>query len=162
MSTATVGVTSAVDSALRRAFSEASVRLAPETKITDVIAALGTLGIVAEITDGVLVLRQDQTQFNTSLALRNFSKRPEHAKFFVQEGQHPAQWSTKTKIEYINKNGEAAYRKLCQSPVLDAGIKVLDPNMRRADYLQLTRQERMSFISEYGDAAVAKIFQKAK
>jgi len=162
MSAATIGVTAGIDSALRRAFSEASVRVAPDTRMTDIIAALTALGITATIEDAVLVLRQGETNFNTSLALRNFAKRPEHAKFFVSEGAHPKAWSDKKKIEYLRTHTDAEYRALLQSPVLEAGVKVLDPNMSRKDYEGLTRAERIAFISEFGSDAVGLIFQKAK
>jgi len=154
-------ITAQVDSALRRGFSEASVRLDPETRITDVLASLETLGITATIQDGVLLLAQGQTQMNTSLALRSFSQRPEFAKFFVQEGQHPYQWSKEKKLDYLSKHSAEEYRALVQRPVLEAGLKVLDPNMSRKDYESLTRQERIQFIREYGANAVSNVMAKA-
>jgi hypothetical protein len=161
MSTA-LGTTAQIDSALRRAFSEASVRVAPDARTTDIVAALGTLGITAEVTDGVLVLSQGETSFNTSLALRNFAKRPEHAGFFILDGAHPAQWSNKKKIEYLSTHSDDEFRALVQSPVLEAGVRVLDANMSKSDYQNLTRREKVQFIREYGDGAVGRILGKAK
>lgn len=159
---ATVGVSSSIDSALRRAFSEASVRLQPETKISDVVAALGTMGIGVEVQDGVLVLQQGSTSFNTALALRNFAKRPEHENFFVQDGAHPSQWSKEKKIEFLRTHTDEEYRTMIQSPVLEAGVKTMDPNMSRADYKNLTRAEKIAFLREFGSDAAARIMQKAK
>jgi hypothetical protein len=162
MSAATLGTTAAVDAALRRGFSEASVRVAPEARMTDIVAALGAMGVTVELQDGVLVLAQSGTEMHTTKALRNFSQRPEHANFFVQEGAHPSQWSTKKKVEFLSAHTDDEYRALVQSPVLEAGIRVLDPNMAKADYLNLTRAERVRFITEYGDDAVRHILGKAK
>jgi hypothetical protein len=157
---ATIAVSASVDSALRRAFSEASVRLQPDCKMTDVIDALKAMGIGVEVQDGVLVLQQGSTSFNTSLALRNFSKRPENVAFFVVDGAHPSQWSKERKIEYLRTHTDEQYRALIQSPVLDAGVKTMDPNMSRADYSNLTRSEKIAFLREFGSDAASRIMQK--
>lgn len=162
MSTATLGVSRSIDGAVRRAFSEASVRVHPDARMTDIIAALTALGVTVEITDGVLVLRQGETQMNTTLALRNFSKRPESEKFFVLAGAHPKTWSHEQKVAYLRTHSESEYRALIQAPVLEAGIRTMDPNMSKSDYMQLTRGEKIQFIREFGDGAVSKIFQKAR
>jgi uncharacterized protein YfaS (alpha-2-macroglobulin family) len=157
---ATIAVSASVDSALRRAFSEASVRLQSDALMSSLIAALEGLGIKVEITDGILCLSQGATQMNTSLALRNFSKRPEHAAFFVIDGAHPSQWSKERKIEYLKAHTDEQYRALIQSPVLDAGVKTMDPNMSRADYSNLTRSEKIAFLREFGSDAASRIMQK--
>jgi hypothetical protein len=157
-----LGTTAQIDSALRRGFSEASVRVHPDTKMTDIVAALATMDIVTEIQDDTLVLRQDRTMMHTVLALRNFAKQPEHAAFFVQDGAHPSTWSTAKKIEYLSTHSDDEYRALIQSPVLEAGVRVLDPNMSKADYLNLTRLEKTRFISEYGPDAVSRVMGKKK
>jgi len=162
MSTAALGVTAGIDSALRKGFSEASVRLAPETRITDVIAALTAMGVSAAVEDGLLVLSQGDTQMHTGKALRNFAAKPEHTKFFVAEGSHPSQWSQQKKVEYLRTHTDEDYRKLVQSPALEAGVKTMDPNMSKAEYLALTRQEKLAFIREFSDKAVSKIMAKAK
>lgn len=162
MSSAVIGVSSSIDGALRRAFSEASVRVHPDARMTDIIAALTALGIIVSIEDGVLVMSQGATQMNTSLALRNFSKRPENAAYFVLANAHPKTWSHEQKIAYLRTHSEAEYRALFQQPVLEAGVKVLDPNMARKDYEGLTRKEKISFISEFGIDAVSRIMRKTK
>lgn len=159
---ATISVSSSVDSALRRAFSEASVRLQPDALMSSIIAALEGLGIEISIQDDVLVMQQGATQMNTSLALRNFAKRPEYAQFFVLEGNHPTQWSREKKIEFLKTHSDEEFRAMLQAPVLEQGIKCLDPNMSRQSYEQLTRSERMQFIKEYGSDAVGRIYQKTK
>jgi len=157
---ATIAVAAGVDSALRRAFSEASVRLQPNAMMSDIIEALKVMGIGVEVQDGVLVLQQGSTSFNTSLSLRNFSKRPEHAKFFVLENDHPKTWTPASKMKYIAEHGDDAYRTLWQSPVLESGVRVLDANMSKKDYMGLTRAEKLQFIKEFGDTTVQRIFQK--
>ena len=157
-----LGTSAAIDSALRRGFSEASVRLHPDTRITDVVAALAAMGITTEVQDGCLVLRQDQTMLHTTMSLRNFAKRPEHSKFFVQEGAHPSQWSTQKKVEFLSTHSDDDYRALVQSPVLEAGVRVLDPNMSKSAYKNLTRKEKIAFLAEYGEIAAGRILAKAK
>lgn len=159
---ATIAVSASADSALRRAFSEASVRLQPTALMSSVIAALEGLGIKVEITDGVLCLSQGATQFNTSLALRNFAKKPEYAAFFVLENDHPKTWTPEHKMRYIAENGDDKYRTLWQSPVLEAGIRTMDPNMSRKDYGNLTRQEKIAFLREFGSDAASAIMKKDK
>jgi hypothetical protein len=154
---ATIGTTAELDRAMRRAFSDASVRLKPDAQITDIVAALTALGINTEIIDGVLCLSQGVTQMNTALALRNFAQRPEHEKFFVQQGAHPSTWSTEKKIEYLKTHSDEEYRTLLQQPVLESGVRVLDPNMSKTAYKNLTRAEKVQFIREFGSDATARI-----
>lgn len=154
---ATIAVTASRDSALRRAFSEASVRLQPAALMSSVLAALEGLGIKAEITDGILCLSQGATQMNTALALRNFAKRTEFAAFFVLENDHPKTWTLEHKMRYIAEHGDEKYRTLWQSPVLEAGIRTMDPNMSRLDYANLTRQEKIAFLREFGSDAASRI-----
>lgn len=162
MSTATIGVTAGVDSAMRRGFSEASVRLQPEAKISEIITALGTLGVTAAVEDGLLILRQDTTELHTHKALRSFAARPEFAKFFVLSSDDPKTWTVAEKTKFIRQFGADAYGKRCAAPVLEAGIRTLDPNMSRTEYLKLTTRERIAFIREFGDDAVRKVMQKLK
>ena len=161
MSAATFGTTGAIDSALRRGFSEASVRVAPATKISDVVAALGAMGVTVELQDNVLVMAQSGTEMHTVKALRSFAARPEHTKFFVIDGAHPAQWSREKKIEFLSTHTDDEFRALVQTPVLQAGIRTMDSNMSKSDYLQLTRQEKIAFIGEYGPDAVGRIVGKS-
>lgn len=162
MSTATLGTSAQIDSALRIAFSEASVRLQPDTKITDVVAALAALGVTASVQDGVLVLAQGETTMHTVLALRGFASKSENAKFFVLSGAHPKTWSHKQKVEFLATHSDEDYRRLIQQPVLEAGIKTMDANMSKSDYLNLTRAEKVAFLREYGLDAAGRIMSKAK
>lgn len=159
---ATIAVSASVDSALRMAFSQASVRVKPETLMSSVIAALEGLGLTVKVEDGVLCMTQGATEMNPILALRNFSKKPEFQQFFVQEGQHPSQWSKEKKIAFLRDHTDEEYRALLQSPVLESGLRVLDPNMPASQYKLLTRQEKMQFISAFGESAVRKIFERGK
>src|SRR5579859_3999371 len=115
-----IGTSSGLDSALRRAFSDASVRPQPTTTMTSVIEALGAMGVTAEVQDGVLVLRQDQTTFNTSLALRSFAAKPEHQKLFVIASTDPKTWTLAEKAVYLKTHTPEEYAKLCRAPVLES------------------------------------------
>ena len=159
---ATIGIAASVDNALRRAFSEASVRLKPETKISDIVKALEALGLTVAIQDGILVMSQGSTTMHTTLALRSLTTKPEFAPFFVLETLDPKTWTNARKMAYVTEHGSDAYGKLCSAPVIEAGIKVLDPNMTLTDYENLTRAERIAFIREYGSDAVGRIHQKSK
>jgi hypothetical protein len=112
------------------------------------------------VEDNVLVMRQGATEFNTALALRSFSQKPEFAEFFVVEGAHPSQWSTTKRIEYLRTHSDDQYRALLQAPVLQAGIRTMDPNMAKTDYKNLTRSEKIAFLREYGSDAAARIMGK--
>ena len=162
MSTATITVGAGLDSALRREFSNASIRLAPDARMTDIIAALQSMGVTASLTDGVVVLDQAGTQMHTTLALRNFAKMPQHERFIVKQGQHPRTWTTKEKSEYISKNGLEKYEQLISGPVLDAGVRVLDANMDRQSYENLTTRERVQFIREFGEEGVRRVMSKPR
>lgn len=162
MSTATITVGAALDSALRREFSNASIRLRPETRMTDVIASLSKMGVVAELQDDVLVLRQERTQMHTTLALRTWAKMKEHEQFIVVEGQHPYQWSREKKIEFLRTHSDDEYRALIQQPVLDSGVKVLDANMSREDYDRLTTKEKVLFVKTFGEAGVRRVMSKPR
>jgi hypothetical protein len=63
-------------------------------------------------------------------------------------------------MTYIAEHGTDEWGKLCSQPVIEAGIKTMDPNMSKADYRALTRSERIAFIREFGDGAVSRIMQK--
>jgi hypothetical protein len=159
---ANFGASAQVDSALRRAFSEASVRLQPDCKISAVVEALKTLGLTVEVTDGLLVLSQGTTTMHTALALRSLTTKPEFKQFFVLSTDDPKTWTVTERTAFITKNGGEAYRKLICAPVLEAGLKVLDANMSRTDYGHLTRAEKIQFITEFGSGAVSAIMKKAK
>jgi hypothetical protein len=147
-----------LDSALRRAFSDASIRVRPETKMTDVLHALEALGVSAAVEDGILVLTQGQTEMNPPKALKNFAHREGNENFFILETVDPKTWTNAKRIAYIREHGSEAYGKICREPVLAPAVRVLDPRMSKADYTQLTRQEKINFVREYGEDAVRRIF----
>jgi hypothetical protein len=158
----TLGITQQLDSALRRGFSEASVRPKQDTQMSAIIAGLEKLGIAVTVEDGLLTLTQGATVMHTGKALRNLATRDEFKDYFVQQGQHPSTWTQSQKVEYLMKHSDEQYRALLQQPVLQSNVSVLDPNMPAASYRQLTRAERMEFIRQYGSDAVTLIFQKEK
>lgn len=152
-----VTVNAALDSALRRGLSEAGARPKPETTMTQIVEALAATGVTAELLDGILVLRQEQTQFNVAMALKGFAAKPENVRFFVTENDNPKNWTPEMRTKYIRENGPDAWARLANGKPLQPAVKVLDRNMGRADYAQLTRQEKLDFIREFGVSAVEKI-----
>ncbi len=163
MPSATIAVKANVDTALRKGFSEASVRPRPETQMSAIVGALEGLGITVAIEDGLLVLAQGTTQMHTGKALRTLATKPEFKDFFVQEGSHPSQWSTEKKIEYLKTHSDEEFRALLQAPALESGVRTMDPNMSRKDYANLTRGEKIAFLREFGaDAARHIMLEKTK
>jgi hypothetical protein len=159
---ATIGTSAQIDNALRRAFSEISVRPKPETKMTDVITALATHGVTAEMEDGILVLKQGDNMFNTAICLRGLASKAENSALFVTAADNPHDWTTKMKTDFISQHGADAWARKANGPVLTPSVAVLDANMTRANYQNLTRDEKIQFIREYGDIAVSRVMQKAK
>jgi hypothetical protein len=159
---AILGTTAQLDSALRRGFSEVGARPKPETKMTDVIAGLNSLGVTAEMDAGLLILKQGDTVFNSGLCLRGLAARAEFAHLFVTHADNPHNWTTEMKMQFIREHGADAWARKANGPVLTPTVGVLDQNMSYADYQNLTRQERVAFIREFGDLAVSRIMQKRK
>jgi hypothetical protein len=155
-----IKVTAALDAALRRAFSDAGVRVAPSATMTDVVGKFNALGISAEVQDGCLVLKQDTREFNVALACKSFAAKPENAALFITEKNDAREWTGKQKSDYIAANGYDAWQRKITAPQLEPGVKVLDRNMSRKDYLNLTRTERVQFIGAFGAGAVAHIMGK--
>lgn len=155
-----IKVTAALDAALRRAFSEAGVRVAPSGTMTAVVAAFNGMGISAEVQDGCLVLKQDTREFNVALACKAFAAKPENAALFVTEQNPASEWTGKQKSDFIAQHGYDAWQRKISGPRLAPGVKVLDQNMSRKDYESLTRAERVQFISAFGAGAVAHIMGK--
>jgi hypothetical protein len=155
-----IKTSAALDAALRRAFSEAGVRVAPSATMTDVVSRFNALGISAEVQDGCLVLKQDTREFNVALACKSFAAKPENAALFITEQTSTREWTGKQKSEFIAKYGYNAWENRLNAPQLDPGVKVLDRNMTRKDYLNLTRTERVHFIGAFGAGAVAHIMGK--
>jgi hypothetical protein len=159
--TTTIGTSAAIDSALRRAFSDSSVRLQPEARTTDIIGALETLGIACTVEDGLLLMRQGSTEMNTNRALRSFAARPEFAKFFVLSTEDPKTWTREQKTEYLRTHSPEEFGRLCSKPIV-ATVRVLDANMSRADYANLSVAEKISFINEFGSEGVQRVMGKVK
>jgi len=157
-----IKVTAALDSALRRAFSDAGVRVAPSATMTDVVARFNAMGISCEVESGCLVLLQDSRQFNVALACKAFSAKPENASLFITENTDTGEWTQKQKSEFISKHGYEAWHARVTGPQLEAGVRVLDANMEKRDYLSLTRSEKMNFINEFGYGAVTAIMGRKK
>jgi hypothetical protein len=162
MSTATIGMSAALDQAIRQGFSDARVRIAPDAKLADILQALEAMGVQCSVEDGFLVMTQGATPMHTALALKTFASKPENARFFILEGSHPSTWSTSSKTKYIAEHGADAYAKLLHQPK-EAGIGVMSLDLTRAQYLSLTRAEKQAFIAAYGAEGVGRVMaRKAK
>ena len=151
-----------LDSALRRGFSEVSARPKPETTMSEVVAALGTLGVTATMDDGLLILKQGDTVFHTGQCLRGFAARPEFMKLFVTENDNTRVWTNEMKMQYIREHGADQWARKANTQALEPAVKVLDRNMSAKDYENLTRKERVAFIAEFGADAVSRIFMRRK
>jgi hypothetical protein len=155
-----IKVSAALDAALRRAFSDAGVRVAPSATMTEVVSRFNALGISCEMQDGCLVLKQDEREFSTALACKGFAARAENVALFITEKTSTQEWTRTQKSEYIAKHGLDAWENRLNAPQLDPGVRVLDRNMSRKDYLNLTRTERVAFITEFGAGAVSHVMGK--
>lgn len=159
---ATIATGAALDRGLRKGFSDAGIRIAPDTTMTAVLEAFKALGITVELQDDILVIAQGGTEFNSARALRGFAAKPEHAKFFILQTGDPRSWTTEQKVEYLKTHNDSDYRRLIQSEPITVGVGALDANMSKADYLRLTRREKLDFISEFGTLAVSRVMARAK
>jgi len=159
MSTATIGINRELDAALRKAFSDARVRIAPNAKLADIKAALEAMGLTVAVEDGFLVLTQGTTAMHTNIALKNFANRPENAQYFVLETSHPSTWTQQKKIEFLRNHTPDEYAQLLRGPKTP-GIGVLSLDLTRAEYLSLTTQERVAFVREYGPQGVATVMAR--
>jgi hypothetical protein len=158
----TFGVTRDLDAALRHGFSSAGVRVAPGTQMSTVVAGFNALGISCEVKDGILSLSQDGREFNTSLALRSFSSKPEHSGLFITDASNPRDWDSAQKQKFIREHGFEEWQRKISQPVARPEVRPLDPNMSYEDYENLSRAEKVAFIAEYSDAAVRRIYARRK
>jgi len=106
---ATIAVSASLDSALRKGFSEASVRVRPDTQMSAIVAALENMGLTVAIQDGTLVMSQGSTTMHTTLALRSLTTKPEFKDFFVLETSDPKTWTNERKMAFIRENGQDAW-----------------------------------------------------
>ena len=157
--TTTIGMSRELDAAIRKGFSDAKVRIAPDAKLGDIVAALEAMGVSVAVEDGFLVMSQSGTPLHTSLSLKTFASKPEHAKYFILEGSHPSAWSTSTKSRYIKDHGLAAYERLLRQPK-EHGIGTLSLDLTRAQYLSLTMAEKQAFIAAYGVEGVQRVMAR--
>jgi hypothetical protein len=159
---ATIGTPAELDRILRKSFSDCGIRVAPDTRMTDVLETFRAIGITVAVEDGFLVLSQGSTVFHTAQALKGFATKPENAKFFVLQSGDPKSWTTEQKVAYLKTHSDSDFRRLIQQGPITPNVGAMDANMNRGDYLKLTRPEKMAFIAEFTDSAVAKIMSKSK
>jgi hypothetical protein len=156
---ATIGMSRELDAAIRKGFSDARVRLAPDVKLGDIVKALEAMGVQCSVQDSFLILSQGSTMLHTELSLKTFATKPENAKFFVLEGSHPSTWSTSTKTKWIAEHSADEYAKLLRQP-REPGIGVLSLDLTRAQYLSLTREEKLDFVRNFGSDGVSRVMAR--
>jgi hypothetical protein len=157
---ATIGTPAELDRILRKNFSDCGIRIAPDTRMTDVLEAFKAIGVAVVVEDGFLVLSQGGTVFHTAQALKGFATKAENANFFVLQTGDPKSWTREQKVAYLRTHNDSDYRRLIQQGPISPNIGALDANMSKSDYLKLTRQEKLAFISEFKDDAVRQIMGK--
>lgn len=158
---ATLAISGELAGALRKACSDAGLRLKDDTRLSDVIAALEAMAVKCSVQDGLFVMDQQGTNVHVGLGLRNFAQK--HEQFFVGAKDHPSKWDQAQKIEYLRTHSADEFAALLRKPALDAGIKPLDPGMDSASYSRLTLAEKITFCREFGEDAVrAVVGRKAR
>ena len=143
-----IKVSSELDRLLRKSFSDAGVRLTPDAQSTEIVSRLNAIGVSVEIESGVLSLKDanDGRQFNTSLALRGLSTKPDTGHLFITDNSNPKDWTVSQRVAFINAHGADAWGRKVNGTTLQPGVRVLDRNMTKKEYLSLTRAERIAFI----------------
>lgn len=149
-----------LDRQVRISFSGLKIRLAPNTKVSDIIDTLQKEhGVAASAADGLLSLRQNDSEASTGRVLRAFAE--QHPQFFITEQDDVSKWSTQQKTSFIAKHGVDAFTaKVSQQSNSRAAVGVLDPGMSAQDWKSLTTAEKTAFIREHGDTAVSRIMAR--
>lgn len=159
MSAATIGISNALDGAFRKACSDAGVRLKPGASISAIIAAFEAMGITSSVDQGLLVLQQGTTFLHPGLSLRTFASKKENEVHFVTSGSHPSTWEPEQKVAYLRTHTADEYGKLLRQPVLEPGIRTLSLDMTSDQYKNLTPEEKVQFVREYGSDGVSRVMR---
>lgn len=158
MPSTTIGVSATIDRALRCAFSDARLRLAPDAKLTEIIESLKAMGVECAVQDGFFAMMQQGTSLHTSLALRSFAEK--HKQFFILEDSHDARtWSVTRKSEYLRDHSPEEFAQLLRNPQ-QGGVGVLSLDMTRQEYQNLSNAEKRAFVNEFGPGGVAKVMAR--
>src|SRR5437016_4231507 len=112
------------DAALRSAFIQLGVRIAPEAKTSAMVEQLKTHGVDVEVDSGMVCMKQNGVVASTGTVLRSFAI--EHKEHFILPGGQvrsaadlrPAGTpeGIKQRTELINKLGLDAFREIISAP----------------------------------------------
>jgi hypothetical protein len=151
------------DSALRNAFAQLGVRVAPEAKTSEMVTQLKEqFQIEACVDAGVLTLRQNGAIISTGTALRAFTeKAPQH---FVLAGglvrsaadlrDAGTPEGTRQRVELIKARGLKGFTDVIAAPQLRPGV-VASREMSKADWMNLTTHEKVEALK--ADQQIAAI-----
>ena len=143
-----------LDAAIRSAFAQSGVRLAPEAKTSEIVEQLAEYGVSASVDNGALSLSQNGSIISNGTAVAGFVKqRPEH--FVIDGGQarsladfRPADTTEgkKQRVEFIREHGGEKFAQLVNAPNLRPGV-VANREISKADWNNLTTREKSAAIT---------------
>jgi hypothetical protein len=142
------------DAALRSAFAQLGVRIAPDAKTSEMIPQLEAFQMTATVDQGVLTISQHGAVISTGTALKAFTgKHPEH--FVLPGGQvrskadlQPANTpeGVRQRTELIREQGYDSFAKIISNASLRPGV-VASREMSRSDWMNLTTSEKTAAVS---------------
>lgn len=144
----------ATDAALRGAFNQLGVRLAPDAKTSEMVDQLEQYQMTCSVDNGMLAISQHGAVVSTGTALRAFvGKFPQH--FILPGGEVRSRdqlapqgtpEGNKQRAELIAKVGYDGFRKIISNETLRPGV-VANREMSRADWKNLTIAEKVAAVS---------------
>jgi hypothetical protein len=152
------------DDALRSAFGQLKIR--PDNDAfssTEVVSRLkDNHQIEVSTIEGLLELKQNGQVVSVPTVLRAFATKPENVGLFVSETDDHTKWDTAKKVAFIAEHGDDAYaRKVAKGP-LKANVDVANIDISKAEYLSMTRDEKVAWIGNHGLEAQARVLGKKK
>lgn len=155
------------DAALRSAFAQLGVRIAPGAKTSEMIPQLEAFQMKVSTDEGLLVIRQHDQIISTGTALKAFTgKHPEH--FVLPGGQvrskdqllpNDCKEGIRQRVEMIREQGLDGFSKIITNQSLRPGV-VASREMSRADWANLTVSEKVAAIN--ADPQIASIIMAQK
>ena len=146
-----------LDQQLREGFSNAKLRLAPDSNVSELHAFIEAQGFKVTASEfGLQITRADSgAEVNVATLLNAAARKPECARQFILPGgeiQNLADFqSPEQRAEYIRKFGYSEFEKLVARSAAGAlrADVVLHRDLDAAGYANLTRAERVEFITPF-------------
>jgi hypothetical protein len=141
------------------------IRLRPDAQIGELTTYLEKQGVILGTVGQQLTATMNGTPADVATVLTALTSKPELKKNFVVPTAEVTHLSdlvdAQSKSAFISANGFDAYSKLVsESKTPKLGPVNLSPDATRADAQRWTRQEKVDFITQYGDAAYATILAR--